>query len=311
MRAVAILCTLTLAGCAGSIVDPAPYRPEADRKILNSQAPPYNQLTLRQFDDLTDAAYKLNALATGYSNARDNIMREQLLFDVPAIGLGVATVANGVFRGAKDATIALGLSSATLAGTRLYFGPQVKVTAYNNAASALNCASSVAVTMDAESRSDGKAAASLADELTTYLSLADDLIVSGKLSKQDSTDLLAARDTAQKSVTDVNNSLSTLDTAPARLQAFAGDVIKAATVKVVTGTQNIDAVLTLVKNSGSSTPPPAKGIPPAAAPAKGAAPSPSAPEVASKLRSLAATAAPINKRINDVWSSLTNCSNTS
>jgi len=258
---------LAVGGCAGSIFDPAPYRPAVDKSVLQMHSPAYDQVTILEFASLEDAAYKLKALGSGYADARDTIMRQQLLVDIPAIGLGVATVANGVFRGAKDATIALGLSSATVAGTRLYFGPQVKVVAYNNASSALECASSVATVMNVESQSDGEAGASIAQSLTSYLALADDRITSGKLSKQDSTTLLAARDAAQKSLADLNGALSTIGNAPAQLQSFAVTVIRGATTKVVTGTQNVDAVLTLIKGSTSGTTAPK--APAAAAPAKG------------------------------------------
>ena len=306
-----VLTFLLLAGCVGSIFDPAPYQPEVDKAVLDSHAPAYDPVTILQFNDLSDAAYKLEAIASGYANARNTIMRQELLIDVPAIGLGVATVANGVFHGAQTATIALGLGSATISGTRLYFSPQNRVTAYNNAASALACASSVSTVMNAENVADGDTATSISQNLAALLVLADNQIISGKLSKQNSISLLAARDTAQGDLNTLNSALSTISTAPAQLQSFAVTVIRGATTKVVTGSQDLDAVLTIIKGASSSVAPTKVGAAPAGAPAPVAGPAPTAAQIESQLQVLSAEAISISQRISSAWSNLTACSNTS
>ena len=316
MRSVWMLTSLlALGGCAGSIFDPAPYRPSSDQAVLRWQGTPYDQVSVLQFSSISDAASKLTALGSGYADARDRIMRQQLLIDIPAIGLGVATVANGIFRGAKDATLALGLSSAAVGGTRLYFGPQIKTVAYTNAASALDCASSVAAVLFVENKDEGDVGRSVSASLEDYIRQADDQITSGHLNKQDSTTLLAARDAAQKNLDDLDAAINTIDTAPAQLQSFAVTVIRGATTKVVTGTQNIDAVLTLVKSSSgapasttttTSPKPGPPGVQGLAAPAKLGA-----PQITAALQKLSAQAAPISKRIGAVWGGLTSCSNTS
>jgi hypothetical protein len=50
-------------------------------------------------------------------------MRQQLLFDIPMIGLAAAAVINPLFEGAKNATLVLGLGAAAAGSARLYFGP--------------------------------------------------------------------------------------------------------------------------------------------------------------------------------------------
>src|SRR5215467_3365370 len=137
------LLLILLVGCR-SVLDPAPYTPNTDTFVLNSSSPSYTSVNVLQFSTLKDAEAKLQALSNGYASERNNLMRQQLIFDIPMIGLAIATVTAGIYHGSKGSILGLGISTATIAGGRLYFGPQTKVTAYNTAAFALSCASSVA-----------------------------------------------------------------------------------------------------------------------------------------------------------------------
>jgi len=55
---------LAVGGCAGSIFDPAPYRPAVDKSVLQMHSPAYDQVTILEFASLEDAAYKLKALGS-------------------------------------------------------------------------------------------------------------------------------------------------------------------------------------------------------------------------------------------------------
>src|SRR5690348_2105549 len=105
MRSFAVLSVATLLCSCGSIFDPAPYRPDLSGAALTFASP-------------QDAAVKLQNLSDGYADARDSIMRQQLLFDIPILGLAAGTVASGIYGGSKDLTLGLGLGSASVAGGR-------------------------------------------------------------------------------------------------------------------------------------------------------------------------------------------------
>lgn len=65
-RALAAIAFLVLlSGCAGGILDPAPYAPQNDNAVLNSMQPPYSPLGVLTFTDPADAAQKLLALSSG------------------------------------------------------------------------------------------------------------------------------------------------------------------------------------------------------------------------------------------------------
>jgi hypothetical protein len=291
-------------------LDPAPYRPERDVDLLGSNQPPYNSITLLQFGDLKEAATKLLALGNGYSSERDDLMREQLLFDVPLFGLAIATVASGIFNSSKDQILALGLGSAGFAAGRLYFGPQVKIAAYNAAGLALVCASSVADTLYQLRTSWESQMNAAKSTLMSSLAAANDQMINNlKLSPQDRSTLLAARDQGQKGLNDLNDAIATLSSAPSNLQMFARTVIKGATTKVVSGTQNIEAVLSMIK----ATP---TGVPTAAAPPAPAKASLrelgaiSIPALADTLQKSAVAAEALAKQITDAWATLSACSPT-
>jgi hypothetical protein len=119
-----------------SIFDPAPYNPQFDTTFFQSHP------NATEFTTLPSAIANLNLLAIAYAEKGDSLMREQLLLDVPLLGLAAATVASGIYGGSKDLTLGLGLGSAGFAGTKLYFNPQTRFAAYNGAALALSCGAS-------------------------------------------------------------------------------------------------------------------------------------------------------------------------
>src|SRR5207248_1334174 len=103
-----------------------------------------NSYSIPAFSDLNGAASGLETLSNKYFGETDDTARQKLGFDALILGVPVATAANAAFHGSVAATTALGLSSATVNGINLYFSPGSKLTAYENAAVSLSCASSFA-----------------------------------------------------------------------------------------------------------------------------------------------------------------------
>lgn len=135
------------------------------------------------------------------------------------------------------------MAGASVVGTRLYFNPQGKIVAYNSAALALTCAASVAAALSTISDVDGTAKAN-------SLASAIDAVKASNDPK-----LVAALAQAQTALTDVNTALATLEAAPVRLQTFANQVIRNTTSKIVTGSQNVDAVLAQIRAATSTSAP--------------------------------------------------------
>jgi hypothetical protein len=270
--------------------------------------------------NLQDAATKLQALSDGYADARDTIMREELLFDIPILGVGIATVGSSLFKGSRDQVLALGLGAASLVGARLYFSPQGKIVAYNSAALALSCGASVASDLDEIVKSfgtgaDTDAATATATKLLSAITAANNKIASPVKSASAAparAALLTARDQAQKALTDLNSALAIIATAPGRLQVFANQVMRNTTSKIVTGSQNVDAALAAIRANATSTLAPK----PSAAPSPpGSRPLLTIPDYASEdepaltytLQTLTADAAAYTRTINDAWSLLAGC----
>jgi hypothetical protein len=122
LRIISIGLAISLAGC-GTILDPSPHNPKRDTAVLGSVSPALHghldshlRGRQRRVDQAASAFRR-------YADQRENIMREQLLFDVPMIGLAAAAVVNPLFNGAKNTALALGLGAAAAGGGRLYFGP--------------------------------------------------------------------------------------------------------------------------------------------------------------------------------------------
>jgi hypothetical protein len=268
----------SLSGC-GSVFDPPPYNPRKTLSVV--------------FTSATDAGPKLKALADGYADERDTMMREQLFFDVPMIGLGIAAVVNPLFHGVKDVTLGLSLGAATAAGGRLYFAPVTKVAAYNTAAKTLYCAWGAAAAIAASDATDGPQAK---DSITTLT--ADIRTAEPSVSKD--AKLMAARDQAVKSVAAEQAALARLTGAPSTLSTFASAVIAAADTAVMSGVQNsskwVDAVTAVA---------PAGGVKPAVAPA--AAPVTPPTIDAATLQDEANAADAITLRINAVMDAAKAC----
>ena len=307
-----VLISVFLGGCATtSIFDPAPYRPNIDTSVLSSSNS--TSVAILQFSSLNDASKKLQALSDGYAAQRDSLMRQQLMFDIPMMGLAAGTIASGIYGGSKGLTLGLGLGTSALAGGRLYFGPQTKVAAYNTAALSLSCASSVANEMDTIKYSDQEEAA-LTSQLSENIALAEEAIHTCiELTTSDITNLYAARDQAIKAYGDLLGALVFLRTAPVQLKTFASTVINGATNKIVSGTQNAAAALAII-NATPTTIPPAKSAATASMSNDGQnkpSCSVNVADVIGKLQALSAKASKISKDITDKWKVLSTCSSSS
>lgn len=232
-RIIFICLAISLVGC-GTVLDPSPYNPKKDAAVLGNASPPYTAISILTFTDASDASVKLQALSDGYADQRDNLMREQLLFDVPMIGLAAAAVVNPLFNGAKNATLALGLGAAAAGGGRLYFGPQTKVAAYNKASLALGCAATAASGIAQETSADKAAGAALLARLDADIQAAAPFASANAA-------LTTARDQATKSADALRTALAMLAGAPTTLQAFANETVRAATNQIVTNVQNVQA----------------------------------------------------------------------
>ena len=337
-----------LGGCA--LLNPAPYQPAGARSVAGEPpksitpagcpAPAANAANandLLQFRDFDDASAKLCQLGAGYALVRNRVMGERLIFDVPAIGLGVAGVANGAFNGAKDLTLALGLGSAGFAGATSYFSPSTRIAAYGAAAQSLLCASGVSHQMSQENGADGLNAGSTLNRLAADIAAATMIISNGPVSgvtQAEINDLIAKRDTAVKSQTGLKTAYALLTQGPIHLEAFAGQVIGNTTSKLVSGTQSPDAVISLIKQqisgvrsgagggsggagaSGAGTGLQAMALPFGEDRQKGRhgdvttakATTPTPQDVAKNLAQEAAQADDIAGRINDAWSNFAKCS---
>jgi hypothetical protein len=115
----------------------------------------------------------------------------------------------------------------------------------------------------------------ISDDLLDQLVAANDTLIASNyrgqaLALDQRTSLLAVRDAAQKVFDNLSSALTTIAGAHVQLGNFADTVITATTDKVVTGTQNLDAILALIRATPTGTAP-IKPTPPAGvavAPAK-------------------------------------------
>ena len=138
-------------------------------------------------------------------------MRERLAFDIPAMGLGLAGAANGAFNGAKDLTLALGIGSAGMAGSTLYFSPSTRINAYNAASQSLLCASTVSLQMAGEQTRDQVDAVKVLGDSNTNIAIATSFIEAGahgSVSQSDIKDLVTARDAAVKALSALATAIS-------------------------------------------------------------------------------------------------------
>jgi hypothetical protein len=294
MNRILLAClAVSLAGC-GTIFDPAPYSPLNDTTVLASV--PATPLTILTFaDPPIDAKSKLLALGNGYANQRDDLMRQQLLFDVPMIGVGVAAIVNPLFEGSKNVTLGLALGAAGAAGGRTYFGPQAKVTAYNAAWLSLTCASLVAESIATEQMGDGATGPGLVTDLAKNITDAEPSLSSNAV-------LLAAYNQAQKSLAALQTALGTLNAASSQLEQFGLTVISTATNKVLANVQNVTAATAPVVAAAKSAP----ASPPAVGQRRKLA-LPHAAALTLELQNNSAMADAMTQRINTVMGALPKC----
>lgn len=248
-----LIASSILTGCAvfgGTVFDPIPYRPTIENEDLF------------QFSSLKDSADKLQTISDGYADKRDDLMRQQLLFDLPLMGVAAAAIVSGIYGGSKDLILGLGLGTAGIAGGRLYFGPQGKITAYNEAALSLGCASHFARGVDASFHTKQNATPSVKQQgedalgqLEQNLKEAEAVLLRQTTTPEDRSRVLPARDRAQKAFADLSAALGLLSTATAQMEDFAYTVFAATTSKVVTGVQNLDAALKLMREAPTHLPP--------------------------------------------------------
>jgi hypothetical protein len=254
------------------------------------------------FTDASDAAQKLLAISRGYADQRNDIMRQELLFDVPMIGLGIAAIANPLFNGAKNATLGLSLGAAAAGGARLYFGPQTKIAAYNTAAQSLLCARSAA------SQVNGVQSKRVTGQ-TLVASLNGDINLALPLVSTNPT-LAAARDQAVKSVGALQTAIANLDQAPGDFQDYAVGVIGATDSKITGSVQNVSSVISAVQTAAAAgaqkTAAPAPGAVPPPGPIRPPSAAPRAP-TAAQLQSESAQADAITSDINGALGKLAKC----
>jgi hypothetical protein len=315
---------ILLTGCANSIFDPVPYDPtynsttdQAIHTALDSWSG-----SIPTFNNLPDAATKLYDMSVGYKDERNYLMRQELIFDVPLIGLTTAAVVNPIFDGAKSATLALGLGAAGVAGTSLYFNPKTRITDYDNAATQLSCAASAALSMSQEQTLDSASIApgansNLVDKLNGEITL-----VAGTMNGTTATtgsNLQTANNKAVISVAALQTAIDSLETAPSTLQSFAIKVVSSTDSNIISNVQNVTSVDTSISNAASTLTQKGKPapVPPAAPPVgnapitKAAPPTVSAAELTQALDADSTLADAIILRINSAMALLTKCSSSS
>lgn len=298
MKWLVVAAVLPLAGC-GSIFDPAPYDPLHDQAVLNGTSPASTSATILAFAPKpTDASQKMLAIANGYAAQRDNLMRQQLLFDIPMIGLGAAAIVNPLFNGAKNVTLGLSLGAAVEAGGRIYFGPQAKEAAYGTAWQAFTCLAFAANDIVTEMNGDGAAGPGLVTKLSAEIKVAE-------ASLTGNAGLLAAYNQAQKSLSALETALGTLNAGSYQLEKSSLSLIVTATNSVTANVQNVAAAtapIAAVKPASTPGPAPAPAL--AVVPGGGA---PDIPTQTANLQNDAAAADAITQRINSVMAEPAKC----
>lgn len=198
----------------------------------------------------------------------------------------------------------LGLGSATGAGVRLYFGPQLRATTYLTASQSLYCAYGVATKM-AQLAANAAGSGQPIAAAQSALSAAIEANASAAATDTRTAVAVAAAQTAMK---DLTTAAGTIAAAPAALQAFALATMAGATSKIATGTQDLGTVLGQIKAAQSPTTTASAGS--AAAPAPHAFPQfVTGTSAASLPQLIAATdsAEVAAKAVSDAWATLSTC----
>lgn len=252
---VLIAVVAVVSGCAA--FDPAPFVPDGAKLAIAKGLPSIDQPAPR----LEKASERLGELAELYVGKRNEAMRGQLAFDVPMIGLAVAAVASGVYGGAQGLTTGFGLGSATLGGSRTYFGPQVRAAAYGSAASSFRCGSVYALNLAGLASARYQEAKDVRSNLDERLDRAQAALLTQewaeaggvrRLTGAEIASLLAARDAAMPARGALNGALSAIDLAPLGLQSFALLVIKGTDERIISGTQDLKSTISAIQDSQSA-----------------------------------------------------------
>ena len=198
----------------------------------------------------------------------------------------------------------------------MYFGPQGKITAYNEAALSLGCASHFARGVDASFNKQQNATPSVKQQGEATLGQLEQdlkeaeaaLHISKTTTPEERSRVLPARDRAQKAFADLSAALGLLSTATVQLENFAYTVFAGTTSKVVTGVQNLDAALKLIRDTPTQ-------LPPSGAPTVSTVASDDGVDVPpidvdgliSRLQFWSARAEAITKLITEKWMELPKC----
>jgi hypothetical protein len=111
-----------LAGCAGTTLDAAPVSGEP----IKSEA-------------VSDILSHAEDLRSKYKERRDSLYRVRHYFDLPIIGLAVASVGSLFYKGSRDLTAGLGIAAGGIAAARGYEDPGGRADGYHKGVAALTC----------------------------------------------------------------------------------------------------------------------------------------------------------------------------
>lgn len=285
-----------LPGCSGSptgspleVFDPAPYS-GAVKSDSGTHSPPSFV-----FSNLQDAHDTMRELASNYEAHRDNLVRDEYIFDIPLVGLAAELAVATANHVASTTVLGMTTASVGVLGARSYLSPATRASAYGGAALALACGADVA------------------DQLLTIESRSDYTLIQKQLFDAISTastppytgDEIAA---AHKAMNDLSAAFAILQDAPEKLSGFASSVVRGATLKATTGVQDTGALLSqlqaLAPATGGKASAPPKSAERGLVHGKIQA---SAPPPAQTLTDLTASAEALAKAITDAWATTTTC----
>lgn len=285
-------------GCAS--VDPVPYDPVAEingppglipgvrasppvpkdsiKKTLAKQqsSGSAGYLDWPSASDLSADADYMRYLGASYEIARNQVLEQKPFFDFTTVAFAAAAGANGIFEGSKVATTVLGLTAGGSAATELYFSPQTKIEAYNNAWAALDCGADVADQINPiiSNQSVGDASTPLTIDsplsevistLSKEINTANDALSGAQLLNDPSQDDKSVLQTDEKalnaSITAANvallnaqNAKTLLGSAGGQLQIFTDSVVKITSNKILTGEDDSTQLLALLKTAQQGGP---------------------------------------------------------
>ena len=130
---------------------------------------------------------------------------------------------------------------------------------------------------------------------------------------------MVARDEAQRALGDLATAIDLAQSSPTNLQIFANAVITGTDKRVISGEQNVDAVLAALKTAPTSVSATTTVAPPSQAPSapheiagvKPPSPAEQATALIPALQAKTSKAEATAKRITTIWTMLTSCAATS